>query len=328
MNPARYAARMILGQLSVIQKQIPGITKTADVESLHQLRTFSRRLANSLGIFKPFLPHAQRRSWQRSLRCLSRISGPARDLDVQQAFLKELQIQNKKFFAAYFSTSQKAKLRRGGFQKGIGSSLGERNSGHQVLAHLLLVLQRKRSRLQPKLVRALETWQRENMLQEMRRVAEAATKSQSPKDTLQALAQKKVQKRLRQVFSWRRYVNRPRCVHELHQLRISVKHVRYTLEFFKDVYPPSLEMFHKKILRLHRQLGEVHDADVWLMFLKDYESTQPRSSGLRADVRLLAQFLVRRRRKAYQQFVCLWRNLERENFFSKLENFFERDANR
>ena len=42
--------------------------------------------------------------------------------------------------------------------------------------------------------------------------------------------------RVEEVYSWEQYIKNPECREELHNMRISVKRLRYTMEFFAVNY--------------------------------------------------------------------------------------------
>jgi len=45
--------------------------------------------------------------------------------------------------------------------------------------------------------------------------------------------------RLDEMYEWERYVDNPYHIQELHNLRITAKRLRYTLEIFADVLPDA-----------------------------------------------------------------------------------------
>lgn len=56
---------------------------------------------------------------------------------------------------------------------------------------------------------------------------------------------------------------------EMHQFRLSAKKLRYTLELFRDVYGPSLDVYVSALRGLQTKLGEVNDAITAREILKD-----------------------------------------------------------
>lgn len=74
--------------------------------------------------------------------------------------------------------------------------------------------------------------------------------------------------RLAEMYSWERYVDNQWNVRELHDLRIAVKRVRYTLEVFEEVLPAECQRIVEELQRLQEELGSLHDCDVLMGLLR------------------------------------------------------------
>ena len=74
--------------------------------------------------------------------------------------------------------------------------------------------------------------------------------------------------RLQDLYEWDRYVDNPFNVHELHDLRIAAKRLRYTLEVFEDVLPESSQAIVEELTRIQDELGALHDSDVFIALLR------------------------------------------------------------
>ncbi len=77
-----------------------------------------------------------------------------------------------------------------------------------------------------------------------------------------------VRQRLEDLYSWSSYVDDPTNVHELHDMRIAAKRLRYTFEVFEEVLPASLTPMVDDLATLQDRLGELHDTDVMITLLK------------------------------------------------------------
>ena len=71
-----------------------------------------------------------------------------------------------------------------------------------------------------------------------------------------------------ELYSWNEYVDRPYAVRELHNMRISAKRLRYTLEIFEDVLPDECNIARQEIVQLQEELGLLHDSDVMVALLR------------------------------------------------------------
>ncbi len=74
--------------------------------------------------------------------------------------------------------------------------------------------------------------------------------------------------RLDELYSWDRYVDEPYHVHELHNLRIAAKRLRYTLEVFEDFLPEAGKQIVKELEQIQEELGTLHDSDVMIALLR------------------------------------------------------------
>ena len=74
--------------------------------------------------------------------------------------------------------------------------------------------------------------------------------------------------RLEEFEQWGHYANEPQRVSELHNLRIAAKRLRYTLEIFADVLPPSISDIIEEITKIQEELGTIHDTDVMMALVR------------------------------------------------------------
>lgn len=74
--------------------------------------------------------------------------------------------------------------------------------------------------------------------------------------------------RLEEMYVWDVYVNDPYNVHELHNMRIAAKRLRYTLEIFEETYPQERVPIIQEITQIQEELGSIHDSDVMVALLR------------------------------------------------------------
>jgi CHAD domain-containing protein len=74
--------------------------------------------------------------------------------------------------------------------------------------------------------------------------------------------------RLDEFYSWEQYVDSAYSVHELHNLRIAAKRLRYTLELFADSFASDVAPLVAEITQLQDELGSLHDHDVMIALLR------------------------------------------------------------
>ena len=123
--------------------------------------------------------------------------------------------------------------------------------------------------------------------------------------------------KIQEVYSWVESIRNPDNIKELHNLRISIKRLRYSMEFFALNYGEEFQDFLKVLADLQEQLGDIHDCDVVEMVLTDYLQALPDPGNIEPDAIGINGLLVRYRemRKAkYEAFLQQWDALEEANF--------------
>jgi CHAD domain-containing protein len=110
---------------------------------------------------------------------------------------------------------------------------------------------------------------------------------------------------------------------EMHDLRISVKKLRYVAEFFRDLYPrKSTEKFINALISVQDCLGAVNDSVVGQRLADVLESRIAGSSDVHADAASHAKGLVRGwhaacAAQAMEEFGPAWRTLQRRRPYWK-----------
>ena len=74
--------------------------------------------------------------------------------------------------------------------------------------------------------------------------------------------------RLEEMYGWDVYVDDPYNVHELHNMRIAAKRLRYTLEIFEETFPPECASIIQEMTQIQEELGSIHDSDVMVALLR------------------------------------------------------------
>ena len=127
--------------------------------------------------------------------------------------------------------------------------------------------------------------------------------------------------KIQEVYSWTESIRNPDNIKELHNLRISVKRLRYSMEFFTINYGKAFRDFLKVLADLQEQLGDIHDCDVVEMVLTDYLKALPDQGDTETDAIGINALLLhyREMRKAkYRAFLQQWDALEETDFKGQL----------
>ena len=136
--------------------------------------------------------------------------------------------------------------------------------------------------------------------------------------------------KVEEVYTWECFIRDETRQEELHNMRISIKRLRYTLEVFRTAYTGQgtaaekssiiqnkrfLEFF-AVVLDLQEILGDVHDSDVLLQVLKGTGHPEARPAVQRLIVR------TEETRKAdYRAFLRKWDHLSAAGFKEKFLSF-------
>ena len=128
--------------------------------------------------------------------------------------------------------------------------------------------------------------------------------------------------RLEEVYTWQPFIRDERRREELHNMRISIKRLRYTMELFRGVYEvPTLDNpyaeFLAVIVDLQEILGDIHDADVVLEVLAGYTS-QSENQGGQPGIATLMTRTKETRKADYETFLEKWEQLSAAGFKQEL----------
>jgi CHAD domain-containing protein len=302
-------------------REIPGVREGSDIENIHRMRVASRRLRAALPLFRQCFPEKEYRRWMRELTRITRALGEARDTDVQMAFLQNL---------------RKEKKRKGGRPSGPRPQKSP-GATHELPAirYLLEELQKKRSRLQGRVIASLESLEKSGitgaMQQEFsRRIQDlGSVRTLPPLHGLPAFAAYRISRRIARVLYYEPWLRHPEAVAEHHATRIAAKKLRYTMEIYGALYRNGLRKPLARVKRIQELLGEIHDRDVWIdhvsrIILRERTLLRGSSRSGRPDTATLASlriFLRQRegeRIQLYRRFIRYWDSLARAGLWTDL----------
>ena len=128
---------------------------------------------------------------------------------------------------------------------------------------------------------------------------------------------------------WEPFIRDATRREELHNMRISIKRLRYTMELFRVAYqnrsqPSAVSIYTEflaMIVDLQEILGDIHDADVVLAVLADYASqlgNQERQIAMLPGVVRLIARTEKTRKADYETFLEKWDQLSAAGFKQEL----------
>ena len=131
--------------------------------------------------------------------------------------------------------------------------------------------------------------------------------------------------KIAEVYSWESYIDDPKNIEELHNMRISIKRLRYSMEFFSINYGQKFDEFLQVWVDLQKLLGEIHDCDVGQDVLTDYlEDQSQESSADTLGINALIERYHQIREDKYQEFLKRWSSLQKEDFKENLLRMIKR----
>lgn len=162
--------------------------------------------------------------------------------------------------------------------------------------------------------------------------------------------------RLAELWGWVAHMPYPDRVRELHDMRIAAKRVRYCFEFFSPAMEDSFKNLLKRFKQLQDFLGEIHDCDVWVDYLRlqlrdafrelnvkrkslgSFVGADPRlaqdcgelahdlAHGPAQGLLMMLEEVCERRAQLYKDLLEFWDKLEEDDFRGELVRAVARAA--
>jgi CHAD domain-containing protein len=320
------AARSLRKQVKQLTEHLGGVRRCEQVESVHRARVASRRLRAALGMFRSCFSHKQVRLWKKHIRRLAQHLGEARDHDVLIEFL----------VARLASISEPALV------PGV--------------AALLNRAEQERKWIQPRVVKAMDRFERTGVLKSLQTMArsslagaEATELAVGPPFPVSVAATQRVprqaarflRRRLKHLHAEAAGLSDPGHFEQHHAMRVAAKRLRYALELARPLYPGDLIDANEAIRKLQTLLGEVHDCDVWVAAFEEFvrwESGEIRlphrrkkAGGTALPVErllpgldYLRQERTERRREVFDDLAAFWQALKEGGVWDRLETLLEK----
>ncbi len=242
------ACKYLKAQLEKLQKELSGAKTAGDIESVHQSRVATRRMRAGLNFFNNCFPAKKTKKWLNQIRKMTKKLSAARDRDVQIKFVRE--------FLSNLDKSQKQ------YKPGIN--------------RLLLRLEQSREKVQPKVVKSVDAFNSTGILADMHgEIEKILFRFRDKIVPLQShfvfqQSNECIKKQLNVLISHQDCLSNPSDVDGIHQMRISAKKLRYTLEICDAAFEGELKEIIKKVKKIQTLLGDIHDCDVWRDYLERF----------------------------------------------------------
>ena len=296
-------------QLEKLRKELGGARLAQDIECVHQSRVASRRMRAGLGFFDKCFPAKKTKKWSNQIRKVTKKLGQARDRDVQIEFVKE--------FVANLDKEQKK------YKRGIN--------------RLLLRLKQDREKIQPKVAKSIDAFDSGGVLADMHGEIEKSLFSFMGEEIpLQSLfvfqhIQDQVTDQLQELLSHQGSLENPLDKAGHHQMRISAKKLRYTLEICDVAFEGELKEMIKALKKTQTYLGDIHDCDVWQDYLEQFVIEEKQRivqylghsrpfAPIRKGLDFFSGECVKRRDALFSEFVEDWHKISEGGLWDKLQS--------
>ncbi len=202
---------------------------------------------------------------------------------------------------------------------------------------LLLRLKQERKRVQPVVIEDLGLLEKKDVIREMDEAFGRYTGKNTEKKVQQGIysdqlfitAGKEISARLAGLLRYETSVYLPDAIEDHHAMRIEAKKLRYTMETFATLYGREIKEPQKAIKGLQELLGELHDCDVWSVYLPqflgqereriiEYFGNDDFFGLIEPGIRALMEDRHQRRETLYSDFVAAWKDLHAKGIFQDL----------
>ncbi len=299
----KFGAGTLNRYTAALRQEITGVRQGKDIEAIHRMRVASRRLRSALPLFETCYAAKYRTRWGDGIKKITRALGQARDTDVQIERLNN-------FLAGMEDVHCRPGLRR-----------------------LILRLTQKRGRLQQKVTLALDEMEEKRLLDTL---SDQSKAREGEHDTgepyafgLYLLAKGAILDLLKEFLDYEAFIHDPEAIKELHAMRIAAKRLRYTLEIFSSLYPNELKAYIQAVKTTQEMLGEIHDCDVWAIFLPEFLEDERRRiikfyghgrpfKMLLSGIDCFQEDRKVNRQKQYEEFLAAWDKWKEKDLWSRL----------
>ena len=265
------ARRLLWIQFKTLIVNLDAAVEGKSGEPLHEIRVAMRRMRSLLRAFRKHLPDEPRREIEKLLADINQELSPVRDLDVWVDLLQSAPVR---------STMARSRL----WPAFLRHHLQRHDLAHATVRRCLRGPHFAAQRL--KISRFLRT--------ELPRLIKI-----EPHGALTKLGDTQLDKALRRALK-RRRLRHSTSPKKLHEMRIALRKARYLSEFFAPVLGANTAKLARRLRKVERVLGRIHDIDMGIVHLSHEGPPPPR---------LFAAYLEEQRNQNLQQLDTVWRRL-------------------
>lgn len=248
-TPFKSAMRSLIApRFHAVWKAIPEAIDDSNPEGVHDVRVASRRLRAAMDVGADCFPKSWFKPLHKTAKEITSALGAVRDRDVLLEFL----IEERRSAPASDAP---------GLDRLIARVERERGEAREEMMRFLRSVEKRK--IEESGVEAIRRWREGRGFGGSGRVSRAwKVKGIDPRGTLGDNARRILAVRVAEFYSWEPAIDDDAQVKELHQLRISAKRLRYSLELFREVFDETGERTIERVRQVQEQLGVLHDIEV------------------------------------------------------------------
>ncbi len=263
-----------------------------DIEGVHQMRVAARRWRSALRDFLLFVDKRPLKRARREIKEIADALGAVRDQDVAILALEQLRTE--------------AKIEE--IAAGIELFISERT-----------VI---RAEAQNELIQAIAADRLHDLAENVASSIEKAVRVKIKKNADKQISFNQAGKTvvgasLNEFLRLGTSLYNPFEIEELHEMRIAAKRLRYAIELYVSCWGEKIAAFAEEIANMQSLLGEIHDADVWILDLSERLQNGEHEQEFPAAIWLLSKF-VKTRTANYRQALELWSKWQTDDFGEKM----------
>jgi CHAD domain-containing protein len=314
----RFCAERVIPLLDAFEKEIDGVRRSEDIECVHRMRVASRRLRAALPLFAHCFPERDYHTGLKALKRITRALGKAKDTDVQIGFLK--------------SAIRKASRKKGAIPDSTPPI-------DPLVLEMQIFLEKaihRRARLQDAIDSTLNSLQKSGVISGIRGALEIFIRGRrrpgqaAGATAIAADAASHISMILDELLAHELSLDNPDAITAHHEMRISAKRLRYTIETYSPLYRRGQGKILRRIKKVQEILGDMHDCDVWIDQLialqaeyrqRPHTSKQyPRYPHTLTGINLFLRNRERHRASLHMRMMQYWKSLGRAGIWDELKS--------
>ena len=224
------------------------VFKDEDIEALHDMRVSARRLQAVFKIFKQLFSKKDYKDNYKKVRGIVKLLGIVRELDVNigiiENFVSKTELQDKRILLLLLARLKNRNL-----------------SERKLIAGNEIIKDFAKHELE------LNEFIEKSLYHPDKKVKDVGT-GKSFRDYAFTI----IPPMYDSIMEFMpRVLDHPERIEELHRMRIQTKPLRYALETYQDIFSDDFKRNLKEVKSFVERLGSIHDIDVLLPILKDFE---------------------------------------------------------